>query len=559
MQRFLIILVVFFALVMSKAQTFLLEDVKPGLVGYALTAGQGNLIERFPIEVIGVQLDVGSGFPLVLVKASGPFIEATGGVAAGMSGSPVYLPTSEGDAILGAIGFVFPNADHNLALITPIEVMRGAKASNLHFTPSGPAFAKLGTPSIVTTPILLSGLSERASEQLEPLFGSSVAPFPVQLAGALAWDEDAYLLEPGSAVSVQLVRGDVTIAAVGTVTEIQGDSLLAFGHPLLGEGDVSFALSPAFVSYIVPSSVVPFKLANNGSSSLGVITQDRPAAIAGILGQDADFLPVTLTFLGDSGSVTKRVEIVNDERYYAPLLASATMQLFDDLYQKTAGGTANLAWDIGFKNGSSVRVLEQITHPRDITSLTAILAAQPLRILAENIFARPDIERIAINVDYSEEENYAEIVELVAEQEDLDEGENAVLFIRLQPFRGEPEVKSVSLSLPEGFTGDLDITVRGGMEPSEAKADDTDPILSFAELLAALRGNVESSELIIEALIDDEIERLERLSFPFLIQGEASVKLRIGDAELVSDVGENDTNEQDADETEEVDPEKMLP
>lgn len=559
MRYSLVILIILFNLFLAKAQTFSLEDVVPGLSGYALTAGQGNLIERFPVEVIGVQLDAGSGFPLVLVKASGSFIEATGGVAAGMSGSPVYLPTPEGDAILGAIGFVFPNADHQLALVTPIELMRGASAASLSFTPSGQAFAELGAIQAVATPVLLSGLSERASEQLEPLFKTSITPFPVQLSSGLAWDEDAYSLEPGSAVSVQLVRGDVTIAAVGTVTEVQGDRILAFGHPLLGEGSVSFALAPAFVSYIVPSIVVPFKLANNGVTALGTITEDRPPAISGVLGQESNFLPVTLTFVSETQSITKRVEIVNDERYYAPLLASATLQLFDDLYQKTAGGTASIAWDVGFKNGSSVRVLEQITHPRDITRLSAVLTAQPLRILAENIFATPDVERVAINIEYSEAENYAEIIELVAEQEELDEGEDVVLFVRLQPYRGEPEVKTLRLTLPEGVSGELELTVRGGMEPSNQAPNDTsEAILSFAELLAALRGNVESSELSVETIIDDKTERLERLRFPFLVQGEASVRLTIGDVEMTDGASQRDTTEDDA-ANDEPDPEKMLP
>ncbi len=547
-RRYLWVAFFFITSSLSYAQaSFPLSEVTTGLTGYAITAGANNILERFPVEVIAVQQDVGTGFPLVLIKASGPFIESTGGVAAGMSGSPVYLENEAGEALLGAIGYVFPSSDHRLALVTPIEIMRGVRAASLDFKPSGEAFANYGEAVAVATPVLLSGLSERASKALEPLFSSRlVSQFPVQVTGAASWDETDYSLEPGSAISVQLVRGDVTIAAVGTVTEIQGNSVLAFGHPFLGVGEVSLALAPAQVSYIVPSDVVPFKLANNGQTLLGSITQDRAPAIAGVLGLEPDFLPITITLSGEGSSVTKRIEITNDERYYAPLLASATVQIFDEVYQKVDAGTSDVAWDITLSNGTTVRVLEQVTDPSDISSLTARLIAEPLSILATNIFSEAVIERVAINIRYEEQERYAEIVEVIAEQEEINKGEFVTLHIRLQPYRGEPEVKTIRLSLPEEATGSLDIVIRGGMENSPDRGEDGKPILSFAELLAALNGNVESSEIIIETTIEDDNERLERLSFPYLVQGQETIGITILEEE--SEPEEADTASEDGQE-----------
>ena len=103
---------------------FPLSSVATGMTGYALTAGPGDVIERFPVEVVSVQFDAVPGLDLVLIRVSGPFIEASGGVAAGMSGSPVYLVEGARPALLGAIGYVFPDADHHLALVTPIAAMR---------------------------------------------------------------------------------------------------------------------------------------------------------------------------------------------------------------------------------------------------------------------------------------------------------------------------------------------------------------------------------------------------------------------------------------------------
>ncbi len=544
----------------AHASSYPLEQVTPGLKGYAITAGAGNKLEKFPVEVIGLQYDYGLGFPLVLVKASGEFIEATGGVAAGMSGSPVYLPSSDGDALLGAISRVFPESDHTLALVTPIEEMRGVRT--LSYTPFGEDFfATLGESVPVSTPLLMSGVSERASTQLEPLFrNSGFAPFPVATSGGMRPDESSYKLEPGSAISVQLARGDVTIAGVGTVTEVDGNNILAFGHQLLGQGDVSFAFAPAFVSYIVPSSVVPFKLADNGQTLLGTIKQDRPAAIAGTLGSTPSFLPVTLTLVSDELTLVKRFEVVNDERYYAPVLAAATLQLFDETRQYTSAGTSELAWEIRFKDGQTLNVLEQVSDPSDISIATAGLAASPLDILATNIYQTSEIASVAINLNYSDAQNIAEIVEVKAQSETLKPGEPLIAYVRLQPYRGEPIVKTFSLTLPEESKGTFDVTFRGGLEgPSgdEGPDEKDDPILSFGELLAALEANVQSKDMVIETEVDGDKQRLEQQTFPYLISGEKSLSITIEDPEAAGESAAGETSAE-PEETEESSSDGLL-
>lgn len=536
-----------FALLFALAGTafavdFPLEGVAPGLEGYALTAGAGNRIERFPISVLGLQYDPAGGFPLVLVRAGGPFIEAAGGVAAGMSGSPVYLQRGGQDALLGAIGYVFPEADHSLALVTPISAMRGALpvVDAARPAPFGPTLAELGPATSVATPLLLSGLGPRAAGLLEPLFERSpVRLVPAQASGVSPAADEGYRLAPGSAISVQLARGDVTVAAVGTVTTFDDGRVLAFGHPLLGEGAVSFALAPAFVTTIVPSAVVPFKLANSGRRTLGAITEDRPAAIGGVLDVDPEMLPVTLTLNGPDGTHTKRFEVTRDERYYPVLIATAVLQLLDQAQAETGGGTADLAWEIELQRGDTVRVLEQAADETDLALAAARLAGAPLAILADNAFEAAEVDRVAINLDYDGELRLAEIVEVRAERDTLAPGEALVAFVRLQPYRQQAEVKTLTVPLPEDAEGQVRLTIRGGLETGGDGEDDTDadePILSFGELLVALRENVQASEVVVETLVDGERERLERLPLPYLVRGEKTLTVTVetGDADEAS-------------------------
>ncbi len=518
---------------------FPLDALQEGQRGYALTTGPGDAIERFPLVVLGLQYDA-AGFPLVLVRAEGDFIERSGGVAAGMSGSPVYLSYGSGDALVGAIGYTFPNADHNLALVTPIDVMRRAEP-----VAAGEPFGvvpPLEDAVPVATPILMAGVTERVGERLEPLFRNSrVTPLPLQLsANASTTDADAaFTLQPGSAVSVQLVRGDVTIGAVGTVTTVEDDTFLAFGHPLLGEGAVSFALAPAYVSYIVPSTVVPFKLANTGERILGRVSQDRPYALSGTVGLDPDFIPVTLTLNGPSQSVTRRFEMTADERYYPELLASASLQAFDEVLEAVSAGSADLAWELTLADGEVLRLLEQLSDPADVASAVAGVVASPLAVLRDNPFAAPGLRRVNLNVSYRPTQRYNEIVSVSAEREVLAPGEVLTLYVRVQPYRAEPTVRTLRIPLPETAQGSVEIVLRGGLDPAAEGgelADESGDILSFTELLVALRDRVQSNELIVETYLDDDWERLERLSLNAPVYGEETITITVEAAADATDL-----------------------
>ena len=93
--------------------------LRPGMKGYALTVVSARDIIRFPVEIVSVVPQKGSPRNLILVKASGPVIEKTGGIAAGMSGSPVYI----NEKLIGAIGYGWNFSDHSLGFVTPYEDM----------------------------------------------------------------------------------------------------------------------------------------------------------------------------------------------------------------------------------------------------------------------------------------------------------------------------------------------------------------------------------------------------------------------------------------------------
>lgn len=542
-----LVLALFFTALLSSFSTaraatplFPLAALVGGQTGYALTTVAGDRIERFDVEVLALQYDAGTGFPLVLVRASGAVIDAAGGIASGMSGSPVYVQHRGEAALLGAVSFTFPESTGGLGLVTPISTMRRTGLQGTVEGHSGDDRATAFGPDIdlskavpVRTPLLISGVSERAGTFLEPLLAAALEPLTLPTTGTYGGyaqngyrqKDEAFTLQPGSAVSVQLVRGDVTVAAVGTLTLVEDGAFWAFGHPLLGGGAASFALAPAYVTALVPSRSTPFKLADSGRRVLGSVTQDRPYAVSGVVGKDPDFVPVTLHFSGDAGALRKRFEVTSDERLYAPLLASATLQTFDELLEAREGGTAELAWDITLKGGRQVRALEQTASPDDLAFAAAELTAEPLGLFSDNPFRAAEVVRVDVSIHVRRTQRVAELVEVVAERTTLKPGGTLFLNVRLQPYRADPVVERVKVRLPSGLHGAVTLSVRGGATP--AAGDGPRPLLSFAELLGALEDNVQASELVVEATVEDEPRLLTRLSLPYLVSGSEVVDVKV--------------------------------
>ena len=97
---------------------FALKDVRPGLRGVGRTIFQGNRIEEFQVEILGVLENIGVKQSVILARLSGGPLAETG-VLQGMSGSPVYIDGK----LLGAVALGFPFSKEPIAGIQPIEQM----------------------------------------------------------------------------------------------------------------------------------------------------------------------------------------------------------------------------------------------------------------------------------------------------------------------------------------------------------------------------------------------------------------------------------------------------
>jgi hypothetical protein len=517
---------------------FPLDDLRPGVVGHGLTEGPAGVV-RFEVEVLGRQDAFGLGFPLILVRVSGPVVDEGGGVSAGMSGSPVLVPHDGHDALLGAIGYTFPASPAQLALVTPIGAMRQQagprRTAATTFAGDDAAAAEAVAPGAVpiATPVLVAGLGERAMALLQrDLLATAALPVQAIQGGGGSGTNDRPLTA-GSSVAAAWLLGDVRAAVVGTVTTIEGADLLAFGHPVLGGGPVDWPLLPAPVVAVVPSRTLPFKLTNIGAAVLGRVDQDRPAGVGARLGATPAMLPVTLTVATDERTTTLRFEVVRDPRLWPTLVAVATLEGIDRARARSGEGTATVHWDVALGTGPALRLVETVVDAGDVGTAAALLARAPLALLTGNPFQEPGIERLSLLVRLEERRRDIEVRRVVTAPGDVVAGRVTPLYLSLQPWRGAGVVRAVDVRWPDDLAGRVEVVVRGGAWPRDPDAeeppDPEDAPLTYDELLAFLRERPGGGDLVIEARAEggSSWRRLERLELSGFVTGRATLWLEV--------------------------------
>jgi hypothetical protein len=315
----------------STGGIFPLSQVRRGMTATAWTVFQGNKPEPMDVEILGVLRGArGPGQDMILAQLHGAHPEYTG-VVAGMSGSPVYI----GNKLLGALSYRIGEFSKDpIAGITPIEDM--LQVRNLPIGDQGSEIRDQGSETrdqgsgnrdqnlqmlgqesfhAMETPLVMSGFRPEAVRLWQQhlagtglemvaaggMGGSSKAnPDAKPSAAALAG------VVPGSAVSAQLVRGDLEISATCTVTYIDLKQLLACGHPLLQAGPVSLPMTATEVVATLASPLNAFKIVNTGDP-IGAFTEDRDSAIRGVLGAEPHMIPVHIT-VHESG-VDRKVNV----------------------------------------------------------------------------------------------------------------------------------------------------------------------------------------------------------------------------------------------------------
>lgn len=465
---------------------FPLEEIKPGLKGTARTVFSGTEAQEFGVEILGVL----PGFPgphqsAIIARLSGSNIEKTG-VFAGMSGSPVFIDGK----IVGAIAFSFPFSKEPIAGITPIKQMidlfdkgtgsdrpkepRAVSFSQLAGTDwkaslpkptvspisllmpvsaGSPMMPLLGQQMVpIATPLVFNGINQESLAAFAPqLVASGLLPVS-GVGGSAAITPlspiDGNTFPLGSSISVQLVRGDYSLAASGTVTMRDGDRIYAFGHPFLSLGSSDMPMTESSVVTVISNVNNSFKLAVPGKM-VGAISQDRASGIFGVLGQAPKMIPVKINLhTSRNRQETYTYEIANDT-FLTPLLLNITVFNTITSSERALGDST-----ISIKGEIKVKGHDVIQVDRRFSSANSALAAagsvaSPVGALLASGFDDVLLDGITLDIS-STDTKYTGTLERVAlDRTEVRRGEKIEVQAFVRTESGRQYVQRIPLEIPD--------------------------------------------------------------------------------------------------------------
>ena len=467
-------------------RTLPVNQIHAGMQGVAYTVFQGVKPESMDVEVLGVLRNVnGPKGDIILVRLHGPKVEYTG-VVAGMSGSPVYVDGK----LVGALAFrIGEFSKEPIAGVTPIASMleinaldrspaEEASAAKSNVTTAAGKTAAPGDDATlpasaenfanylrpIETPLVFNGFSEDTVRRFAPQFAAA-GIVPVMGAGSVSDAKQPEPLEPGSAVSAVLVRGDMDIEATCTVTYIDPQRLLACGHPLLQFGSVDLPMNKAQVLATLPSPLNAFKIVNT-TEPAGVFVQDRHTGIMGVFNKEPEMIPVTLTINGGAGPKQFHYEVLNNARL-SPVAIMATV--FNALHGVNEYGeeiTYRLSGSIGVKGFPEVQ-LKNMFSPAENGQPAAMAAALSLgerfgRIY-DNPYNAPAVKSVKLDFDLVRERRWARLESARTDVSEVRPGDEITVETVLAPYRGERIVQQIPVKIPTSASkGTLRILVSDG-------------------------------------------------------------------------------------------------
>ena len=530
------------------------EDLKAGMRGYAKTVISGDTIETFPVEVLGVTGSDSMGYQ-ILIKAGGDVIARSGGIAQGMSGSPVYID----GRLAGAIAYGKAFTDPHYCLLTPIHDMLDIldkpephRAVSLSLLPKG-------------TPLQAGGFSSAGISVLE----EGLKPFGLTVAdtGAPGTASSGKDLEPGSSVGAALIQGDLTLGALGTVTwtDEQG-RVLAFGHPFMSRGAADFFLTKTWVLASLPNLQTAYKVGNIGAAA-GTFSQDRSAGVAGQIGHLPAYIPMYVSVSDSTRSQngSARVRLVNDELMAHKLAAAVLVSQAAKTVDHGKGGSARIRFDITARDGKG----ELLHISRDNMYYDKESVVKPLpselqetvQVLLQNKLEKVRITNIDVNVDASTEALIAEIKKVSVNEQEPKPGDTIHLQVTLKPYREKEFVRTVAYKLPKDASGEVRLNVRGGAsmawvrellrkqkdgEEEQAKKEEKKKDVKLSDYVREVNQADRNNDIIIEFAPDhkrkavreeEEEESLASLlkgglhkqsaAIDYIVDGELTVTLRL--------------------------------
>lgn len=495
----------------ANAPVLPLSELRPGMKGEVWTVFRGTESEPFAVQVTGVlQNALGPGKSLILCELTDPRVQPMGAVA-GMSGSPLYIDGK----IVGVLSYqiqrfetvryagftpiadmlevsALPTSLPAPATTLPIPVKSGPRArddrptqrasGSSDFQPFRPVFS-------------LGGIAPQVAEVMAPQFealglnavalGGNLGSAAAEMPNAPAPD-----LKPGGVVAAALAVGDITMAAGGTVSHVDGSHVLAFGHPLMTLGATEVPMAEAEIVTILPSTLNSIKVSNTGRV-IGTFSQDRLSAIYGEVGKMPHLVPVEIDLPSRLNRKSLHFSVIQHEMLLPAIAATGLTQAV--LGSNEAGLTRGfrLRATVEYAGREPVEFSRLYPGPQGFAQGVGEFTSN-LQQWLFNPYERTFPEKIRFAVEETSETPVGYVELFQVSRTTAAAGEKLTATISWRGFQSEKSVDTVEIPVPAEWTGkELEVVLVNGRQLDELtgrpRAVNVSQLRNFDEYLGMLR------------------------------------------------------------------------
>ncbi len=348
-----------------------------------------------------------------------------------------------------------------------------------------------------SVPMAMSGFSRSAFRQAKQLMANFPVK-PMQAGGTGNANIGPRNFRLGGSIAIQFMRGDMSMAATGTVSYVEKNRVLAFGHPMFQSGEIYAPVATAEVHTVIPSARKAFVIASP-LREIGSLVQDRQSTIMADTGLRSDMIPLQITIRshGARGQQTAQVdtfevELLNN-RFFTPILAGiAASNAASHFYPDQDHVTAKMTSTVTVRGYPPLSFTDYAYSETGTGGL--IGEARGLRALIpllHNPFSPIEIEKIEFDVDISFDHNYGEIEAIRLPTAELLPGESSYVDVTFRRYDDKRIVERVPFDVPAQLAGSL---VRLAVSSGDVAQVDAAPPQSVAGLITLFRnllpGNV---------------------------------------------------------------------
>ena len=530
-----------------------LSEIKIGMKGKGYTVFSGTTVEEFEYKVVTIEYDYFPGWHVVWVEGLSDNFKYTG-VAGGMSGSPMYIDGRLMGAL--ALGYFNQREYSNLFGVTPFELMlkvsdrgmepnltyAGAQLFNLDSAAATQAseldmgqsllrdgvvsqspltIEKIWSESISNTlsphrpaqlsiPVALPALNSEMMGFMKPVLDKFNFT-PVQATGGGSPIKESPV-EEGQIVGMELARGNFTAFGYGTITYVDGNQLLAYGHPAFAEGNVNIPLSGGYVHFILPSRSRSFKVAAP-TQPIGTMVQDREPAIAGIIGKHPSYIPVNVNLQTANGKQHQKYYEVIRHRGMSPIYTGmGAWFIMDSLEFYSNDHTLNLGATITLKEHPDLKTRELVyknTYSSSGSPGIGIMQTLmlPMLQIGSNPYTNVQVENVTLDLKIEDKRRTARIQSLRLDKLRYRPGDTVDVEMTLQPYLERPVIQTGTITIPKDAPEGLVLLLAGNARFHEGWQRSRAPLnfrhKNINQLVELLKRGESNADIIMELFVPE--------------------------------------------------------